>query len=188
MTPYEVFFFSSGAVEERWTRAGPRHQPGQRVHRLPARRPALARDHGLRRARPRAARHHGRPAVPGRAPGRRRRSASSALAFAILGHLRRDLRRRARDGAVGRLRVAAVLRLAVGQVRAAAPGGPLPPRRHVVDPRRRARVRMSGVDPVKVTEYSIVLSAAALPLTYFPILVDRQRPRLHGRARRTGGS
>ena len=30
---------------------------------------------------------------------------------------------------------------------------------------------MSGVDPVKVTEYSIVLSAAALPLTYFPILV-----------------
>ena len=30
---------------------------------------------------------------------------------------------------------------------------------------------MSGVDPVQVTEYSIVLSAAALPLTYFPILV-----------------
>ena len=30
---------------------------------------------------------------------------------------------------------------------------------------------MTGVDPVKVTEYSIVLSAAALPLTYFPILV-----------------
>jgi len=30
---------------------------------------------------------------------------------------------------------------------------------------------LSGIDPVKVTEYSIVLSAAALPLTYFPILV-----------------
>lgn len=30
---------------------------------------------------------------------------------------------------------------------------------------------MTSVDPVKVTEYSIVLSAAALPLTYFPILV-----------------
>jgi manganese transport protein len=29
----------------------------------------------------------------------------------------------------------------------------------------------TGVDPIKVTEYSIVLSAAALPLTYFPILV-----------------
>jgi Mn2+/Fe2+ NRAMP family transporter len=32
-------------------------------------------------------------------------------------------------------------------------------------------VGLLGVDPVKVTEYSIVLSAAALPLTYFPILV-----------------
>jgi manganese transport protein len=34
----------------------------------------------------------------------------------------------------------------------------------------------SGVDPVKVTEYSIVLSAAALPLTYFPILVVANDP------------
>jgi Mn2+/Fe2+ NRAMP family transporter len=35
---------------------------------------------------------------------------------------------------------------------------------------------MSGVDPIKVTEYSIVLSAAALPLTYFPILVIANDP------------
>jgi manganese transport protein len=38
-------------------------------------------------------------------------------------------------------------------------------------------VGITGVDPVKVTEYSIVLSAAALPLTYLPIFVvanDRQ--------------
>jgi Mn2+/Fe2+ NRAMP family transporter len=35
---------------------------------------------------------------------------------------------------------------------------------------------MSGVDPVKVTEYSIVLSAAALPLTYFPILLIANDP------------
>ncbi len=34
----------------------------------------------------------------------------------------------------------------------------------------------SGVDPIKVTEYSIVLSAAALPLTYFPILVIANDP------------
>jgi Mn2+/Fe2+ NRAMP family transporter len=34
----------------------------------------------------------------------------------------------------------------------------------------------TGVDPVKVTEYSIVLSAAALPLTYFPILVVANDP------------
>ena len=35
---------------------------------------------------------------------------------------------------------------------------------------------MTGVDPIKVTEYSIVLSAAALPLTYFPILVIANDP------------
>jgi Mn2+/Fe2+ NRAMP family transporter len=34
----------------------------------------------------------------------------------------------------------------------------------------------AGVDPIKVTEYSIVLSAAALPLTYFPILVIANDP------------
>jgi hypothetical protein len=30
---------------------------------------------------------------------------------------------------------------------------------------------LTTLDPITVTEYSIVLSAAALPLTYFPILV-----------------
>jgi manganese transport protein len=32
-------------------------------------------------------------------------------------------------------------------------------------------IGLTTVDPIKVTEYSIVLAAAALPLTYFPILV-----------------
>ena len=46
---------------------------------------------------------------------------------------------------------------------------------------------LTGVDPVKVTEYSIVLSAAALPLTYFPILViandpDYMHDRVNGKA------
>jgi Mn2+/Fe2+ NRAMP family transporter len=45
---------------------------------------------------------------------------------------------------------------------------------------------LTGVDPVKVTEYSIVLSAAALPLTYFPLLVvandpDYMREHVNGR-------
>lgn len=35
---------------------------------------------------------------------------------------------------------------------------------------------LTKVDPIKVTEYSIVLSAAALPLTYFPILVIANDP------------
>ncbi len=41
-------------------------------------------------------------------------------------------------------------------------------------------IACSGVDPVKVTEYSIVLSAAALPLTYFPILVIANDPNYMG--------
>jgi len=44
---------------------------------------------------------------------------------------------------------------------------------------------LTGVDPVKVTEYSIVLSAAALPLTYFPILVIANDPAYVGE--RTNG-
>jgi Mn2+/Fe2+ NRAMP family transporter len=35
---------------------------------------------------------------------------------------------------------------------------------------------LSTIDPIKVTEYSIVLAAAALPLTYFPILVVANDP------------
>ena len=42
--------------------------------------------------------------------------------------------------------------------------------------------RAHHVDPVKVTEYSIVLSAAALPLTYFPILVVANDPAYVGEA------
>jgi manganese transport protein len=39
---------------------------------------------------------------------------------------------------------------------------------------------LSGIDPVKVTEYSIVLSAAALPLTYLPILIVANDPSYMG--------
>jgi Mn2+/Fe2+ NRAMP family transporter len=37
-------------------------------------------------------------------------------------------------------------------------------------------VGLTAIDPIKVTEYSIVLSAAALPLTYFPIFVVANDP------------
>lgn len=52
---------------------------------------------------------------------------------------------------------------------------------------------MSGVDPIKVTEYSIVLSAAALPLTYFPILIIANDPdymgeEVNGRVRNALGT
>jgi manganese transport protein len=39
-----------------------------------------------------------------------------------------------------------------------------------------AAVLLTTVDPIKVTEYSVVFSAVALPLTYFPILVVANDP------------
>ena len=44
-------------------------------------------------------------------------------------------------------------------------------------------VLATGVDPITVTELSVVFSAVALPLTYFPILVVANDPAVHGRRR-----
>jgi len=49
-----------------------------------------------------------------------------------------------------------------------------------------AVVALSAIDPVKVTELSIVLSAAALPLTYLPILVIANDERYMGREHLNG--
>jgi Mn2+/Fe2+ NRAMP family transporter len=35
---------------------------------------------------------------------------------------------------------------------------------------------LTTIDPVKITEYSLVFSAVALPLTYFPVLVIANDP------------
>ncbi len=43
-----------------------------------------------------------------------------------------------------------------------------------------AGVLMTGVDPVRLTEYSVVFSAVALPLTYLPILVVANDPEYMG--------
>ncbi len=39
-----------------------------------------------------------------------------------------------------------------------------------------AIIGLSSIDPIKVTEYSLIFSAVALPLTYFPILVVANDP------------
>jgi Mn2+/Fe2+ NRAMP family transporter len=54
-------------------------------------------------------------------------------------------------------------------------------------------VLLTTVDPIKVTEYSVVFSAVALPLTYFPILVVANDPdymgdRVNGRFANALGS
>src|SRR5436190_168758 len=55
-----------------------------------------------------------------------------------------------------------------------------------------ALIAFSGFDPVKLTEYVVVLGAAALPLTYFPVLVVANDPtymkdRVNGRFSNTFG-
>ena len=40
---------------------------------------------------------------------------------------------------------------------------------------------MTSVDPIKVTEFSVVFSAIALPLTYLPILVVANDPEYMGK-------
>ena len=154
---------------------GPRREPGQRAHRLPARRPAVAGDHGLRPPRARA------PRTSASTSCRRSRCRSPSV--------------------VGKLGLAVVLvgifaatfgaaletALSAGYIVAQYLGWPwgkhLRPRQasrfHVVVLMAIVAamlIALSGVDPVKVTEYSIVLSAAALPLTYFPILVIANDP------------
>ena len=43
-----------------------------------------------------------------------------------------------------------------------------------------AAVLFTGVDPIMVTEYSVVFSAIALPLTYLPILIVANDPQYMG--------
>jgi Mn2+/Fe2+ NRAMP family transporter len=174
MTPYEVFFFSSGAVEERWTR----------------------RDLALNRA-------NVYVGFPLGGLLSLALMASAHLVLAPRGVRVDDLAQVALPVAVvvGKLGVAAVL---VG-IFAATFGAALETGLSAgysvsqylgwqwgkyVRPREASRFHLvvvlailgatlfalSGVDPVKVTEYSIVLSAAALPLTYFPILVIANDP------------
>ena len=156
---------------------GPRHDAGQRLHRLPARRPAVAGDRRLRRGGALPAGHRGRrrsarwPAGGGRARQARRWRSS------ILGFFAATFGAALRDRALGRLQHRAVLRLAVGQVRPARRGGPVPPGRCCVVHRSLARAcSLTAVDPIMVTEFSVVFSAVALPLTYFPILVVANDP------------
>ena len=169
MTPYEVFFFSSGAVEERWTE---KDLATNRINVL-----------------------------IGFPLGGALSLAIMALSHLILAPRNIDVGALSQvtlpvASVLGRLGLAAVLigifaatfgaaletSLSAGYIIGQYLGWPWG---KFVRPRRAARFHlvvlvvlviaalfgMTRVDPVKVTEYSIVLAAAALPLTYFPILV-----------------
>ena len=183
MTPYEVFFFSSGGVEERWTAEGPAARCAPTCSSA-SRSAACCR---WRSPRPRRSCSCppgiqvdtlARSALPVVAGARQDRPRARAPRL-----LRRHLRRRLRDRAVGRLQRRPVLRLAVGQVRRARCAPPASTPSCCCPCIAAVGVLLTTVDPIKVTEYSIVFSAVALPLTYFPILVVANDRDLHGRPR-----
>jgi manganese transport protein len=178
MTPYEVFFFSSGAVEERWTQ----------------------KDLNVNRAN----------VFVGFPLGGLLSLAIMSASFLVLGSRAIEVDQLSQvalpvASAVGRLGLAIALvgifaatfgaaletSLSAGYVVAQYFGWTWG---KYLRPRQAARFHLvvllalaaavlfaiSGIDPVKVTEYSIVLSAAALPLTYFPILVIANDTRYMG--------
>ena len=169
MTPYEVFFFSSGAVEERWTE---KDLATNRINVL-----------------------------IGFPLGGALSLAIMALSHLVLAPRNIDVGALSQvtlpvASVLGRLGLAAVLigifaatfgaaletSLSAGYIIGQYFGWPWG---KYLRPRQATRFHlvvlavlvvsalfgMTRVDPVKVTEYSIVLAAAALPLTYFPILV-----------------
>lgn len=178
MTPYEVFFFSSGAVEDGWTAA----------------------DLGENKAN----------VMIGFPLGALLSLAIMACAHLVLAPRNISVEQLSQvalpvASVVGRLGLAIVLigifaatfgaaletSLSAGYVVAQYFGWPWgkhqaprdAPRFHVVvllSIVATALFGLTAVDPVQVTEYSIVLSAAALPLTYFPILVIANDERYMG--------
>ncbi|MCW2625115.1 MAG: hypothetical protein QOE48_586 [Mycobacterium sp.] len=174
MTPYEVFFFSSGAVEERWTvkDLGTSRlnvlvgfplggilsvaiAAGAAVVLLPA---------GIRVT------SLSQVVTPVVAAG-----GKLALAFAIVGILAATFGAALETTLSSGYTLAQFLGWAWGKFRRPAEAA----RFHVVMMLALlvgTAVLFTGIDPILVTEYSVVFSAIALPLTYLPILIVANDP------------
>jgi Mn2+/Fe2+ NRAMP family transporter len=174
MTPYEVFFFSSGGVEEGWSRKDLITEKvnvfiGFPLGALLSLSIAAVADLVLK---PRgiSVDHLGQVALPiaftlGKV----------GLAIAIIGFVA------ATFGAA--LETGLSCGYAVGQYFGWQWGKFVPPRRaarfHLVvllSLILAVGLVLTTIDPIKITEYSVVFSAVALPLTYFPILVIANDP------------
>jgi Mn2+/Fe2+ NRAMP family transporter len=174
MTPYEVFFFSSGAVEERWTS---KDVVTSRVNvfvgfplggilslAIAACTALVLLPQGIQ------VDTLGQVGLPVAVA-----AGKIALAFAILGFVAATFGAALETGLSTGYSIAQYFGWQWGKY---------------VPPRKAARFHLvvllavltgvAGVlttaDPIKVTEYSIVFSAVALPLTYFPILVVANDP------------
>jgi Mn2+/Fe2+ NRAMP family transporter len=174
MTPYEVFFFSSGAVEDRWTRRDLMVERANVYIGFPLggllSLALMASTHLVLAPRDISVDTLSQVALPTAFV-----VGKLGLAAVLLGIFAATFGAALETGLSAGYTVAQYLGWQWGKY---------------VRPREAARFHLlvlmsiaaamlfglTGVDPVKVTEYSIVLSAAALPLTYFPILVIANDP------------
>jgi Mn2+/Fe2+ NRAMP family transporter len=178
MTPYEVFFFSSGAVEERWTGQDLALNRANVYVGFPLG-GVLSLSIMAMAALVLAPLQIGVDTLPQVALPVAATTGKIALACVILGIFAATFGAALETGLSTGYTIAQYFGWQWGKY---------------VKPRQAARfhvaillavllavfVIMTGIDPVLVTEYSIVLSAAALPLTYFPILVVSNDPAYMG--------
>jgi Mn2+/Fe2+ NRAMP family transporter len=178
MTPYEVFFFSSGAVEERWTRKDLALNRANVYVGFPLGGVLSLSIMGLA-ALVLAPLHISVDTLPQVALPVSVVSGKIALAAVILGIFAATFGAALETGLSTGYCIAQYFGWQWGKFVRPRQAG----RFHVVilvAVLLGVLVIMTGVDPVRVTEYSIVLSAAALPLTYFPILVVSNDPAYMG--------
>jgi Mn2+/Fe2+ NRAMP family transporter len=174
MTPYEVFFFSSGGVEEKWTRKDLMVERANVLIGFPlgamlslsiaACATLVLKPRGIEVS------TLGQIGLPvAFAAGK------VALAFLILGFVAATFGAALETGLSCGYSVAQYFGWQWGKF---------------VKPREAARfhlvvlltlivaagIVLTTIDPIKITEYSVVFSAVALPLTYFPILVISNDP------------
>ena len=178
MTPYEVFFFSSGAVEEGWT---PRDLAQSRVNVLvgfplggllslsiAALGAIVLLPQGIQ------TNALSQVALPVAEAG-----GKLALVVLILGMVAATFGAALETGLSSGYTLAQYFGWSWGKKRRPAQAA----RFHLtmmISLLVGAGILMTGVDPVKVTEFSVVFSAVALPLTYVPILLVANDPEYMG--------
>jgi len=191
MTPYEVFFFSSGAVEEGWTAKDLRQSRLNVVIGFPlggilsiaiaacaavVLRPEAIEVTSLSQV-----------ALPIALAG-----GKIALAFVIVGFVAATFGATLETALSSGYTIAQFFGWSWGKFRPPAQAA----RFHLIMIGCIVvglGVLVTGVDPVQVTEYSVVFSAIALPLTYLPILIVANDPEymgqyVNGRATSIAGS
>ena len=178
MTPYEVFFFSSGAVEEHWTIKDLGKSRLNVVVGFPL---GGILSVAIATCATMVLLPHqievtslSQTVMPVVAAG-----GKLALAFAIIGIVAATFGAALETTLSGGYILAQFLGWAWGKFRRPAEAA----RFHVVmfvAVVLGAAVLFTGVDPIMVTEYSVVFSAIALPLTYLPILVVANDPQYMG--------